>query len=94
VRLLVGLGGFLRPEELSAGAGRSHALVASYVGVHLYTRLLLRSWLVITMRDDDELGSTDALLLIELSENLLLMKKKSCIESYYITYLLLQLLRN
>lgn len=52
VRLLVGLGGFLRPEELSAGAGRSNALAATHVGVPLHTRLLPRSWLVIMMRDE------------------------------------------
>lgn len=52
--MLVGLGGFLRPEELSARAGRSNALAATHIGVRLHTLLLLRSWLVIT----SELGLT------------------------------------
>lgn len=52
VRLLDGLGGFLRLEELSVGAGRSNALAATHVSVRLHTRLLLRSWLVIMMRDE------------------------------------------
>lgn len=50
-RLHVGLSGFLRLEDLSAGKGGSDALAAADVGVHLHTRLLLRSWLVMMTRE-------------------------------------------
>lgn len=49
VCLLGGLGGFLRPDKLSATVSRSNILGATHIGVCLHTRLLPWSWLVITM---------------------------------------------